>query len=201
MTRKQWIATAAVLCVALWGGVAAAQQPRGTTTTAPMGQPLSNADRQFILAAIAGSDREVQLGELAKEMGQSQAVKELGARLVQDHTKAALELRRLAASHAVSVAQAPTTTGAQNQSLEYLAKVPRAVFDKEFLDAMAKDHEKDVAEFEQMSKQAQDADLKAWVARTLPTIQDHLRAVKSIQTAMPMPSPPAGTTTRPTTKQ
>jgi len=43
---------------------------------------------------------------------------------------------------------------------------------------MVKDHEKDIAEFEKESKEAQDPDLKNWVTRTLPIIQDHLKMAK-----------------------
>ena len=38
---------------------------------------------------------------------------------------------------------------------------------------MVKDHEKDVAEFEKASKRRRRiADLKAWAAKTLPTLKD-----------------------------
>jgi len=43
---------------------------------------------------------------------------------------------------------------------------------------MVEDHEKDVKEFEKASKSAQDPDLKAWAAKTLPTLQGHLKMAK-----------------------
>jgi putative membrane protein len=43
-----------------------------------------------------------------------------------------------------------------------------------------KDHDKDVAAFKHASTSAADADLKAWAAKTLPTLQDHQTQAKSI---------------------
>jgi putative membrane protein len=49
---------------------------------------------------------------------------------------------------------------------------------------MAKDQEQDIAEFRRMSEQGQDPDLKAWAARTLPTLEGQLQTVKAVQGTM-----------------
>src|SRR6185503_13939707 len=54
-----------------------------------------------------------------------------------------------------------------------LAKLSGADFDREYMDMMVKDHVKDVKEFEEASAKAKDADLKAWAAKTLPTLREH----------------------------
>jgi putative membrane protein len=43
---------------------------------------------------------------------------------------------------------------------------------------MVADHEKDVAEFEKASTSAQDSDVKAWAAKTLPTLREHLEQAR-----------------------
>ena len=57
-------------------------------------------------------------------------------------------------------------------------------FDKAYLAAMAKDQEQEVAEFRRMSEQGQDPDLKAWAARTQPTLEGQLQTVKAVQGTM-----------------
>jgi putative membrane protein len=45
---------------------------------------------------------------------------------------------------------------------------------------MLEDHEKDVAKFTLASKFLQDPDIKSWVIKTLPTLNEHLKMAKEI---------------------
>jgi len=54
-------------------------------------------------------------------------------------------------------------------------------FDREYMDMMVKDHEKDVKEFERASTKAKDPDVRAFAAKTLPTLRDHLQQARDIQ--------------------
>jgi putative membrane protein len=79
------------------GVTAMAQQPATPrTTSSTTMESLGAGDRQFILDATRVSERDVELGELAKEKGQSISVKELGARMVVEHGRIARELKQLA---------------------------------------------------------------------------------------------------------
>lgn len=62
-----------------------------------------------------------------------------------------------------------------------LSKASGAAFDREYAKMMVKDHEQDVAGFKRESQQAPDPDLKAWAAKTLPTLEDHLKSIKQIE--------------------
>ncbi len=46
--------------------------------------------------------------------------------------------------------------------------------------AMVADHEKDVAAFNSVAKGAVDADVKAFAAKTLPTLEAHLQMIRDI---------------------
>jgi putative membrane protein len=43
---------------------------------------------------------------------------------------------------------------------------------------MLKDHQKDVSEFRKQSQSGKDAEIKAWAAKTLPTLETHLKLVQ-----------------------
>jgi len=45
---------------------------------------------------------------------------------------------------------------------------------------MLSDHTKDVSEFEKQSTKGTDPDLKAFAAKTLPTLQEHLQMAKAL---------------------
>jgi putative membrane protein len=57
-------------------------------------------------------------------------------------------------------------------------------FDKDYMDHMVKDHDEDVAEFKKAIQNAKNADLKAFAAKTLPVIEEHLKMAKEIQSSM-----------------
>lgn len=52
---------------------------------------------------------------------------------------------------------------------------------KQFGERMVKDHTDDVSDFQKESTKAEDADLKAFVTRTLPTLQEHLKKAQEIE--------------------
>jgi putative membrane protein len=181
MGYRAWIAGASATTLLLGAGLANAQQPQPApkTTTDTTLASLSAGDRQFIMDAVRGSEREVELGDLAKEKAQNSAVREFGARMAQDHARAGQELKALAASKGIRVGDTKKT--GQEPAILRLTKLSSAQFDKEYVSAMVLDHEKDVAKFRRMSQQLQDPDLKAWATKTLPTLEDHLKTVKGLQ--------------------
>lgn len=130
----------------------------------------SKKDQEFMNKAAAGGMYEVQAGNLAQEKGRSAEVKNFGAMLVKDHTAANEELKSLATSKGVTL---PATVPADKK--KRLDKIAGAKdFDKEFVDEVGMDdHRHDIKLFEKASKDADDAQVKAFAAKTLPTLQAH----------------------------
>ena len=169
------IATTLVVCLAFVSSVRA-------QTSAPAGEKMAGKDTKFIDNAATGGVEEVTLGKLAADKGTYDDVKKFGQQMVDDHSKANDELKALASSKGVDLTKATDkgTKEAEKES-EKLSKESGDAFDKAYINAMVKDHEKDVKEFEEASKNAKDEDLKAWATKTLPTLQHHLEMAKDIQ--------------------
>jgi putative membrane protein len=148
----------------------------GSGTMASNPTPLSKDDSEFIMKAAQGGMAEVNLGTMAAQSAASADVKSFGNQMVTDHGKANDELKQLAASKGVTL---PADVGKENQEVaDKLGKLTGAKFDKAYMHDMVEDHEKDVKEFEKASKGAKDPDLKAWAAKTLPTLEGHLKMAK-----------------------
>jgi putative membrane protein len=49
---------------------------------------------------------------------------------------------------------------------------------------MVRDHEKDIAAFQQESSHGTNSDLKSWATNTLPTLQMHLQMAKDAESAV-----------------
>ncbi len=67
---------------------------------------------------------------------------------------------------------------------EDLSKKSGTDFDKAYVSMMVDDHKKDVGEFEDASKNLKDADLKAFVDKTLPVLKGHLDKITAISNGM-----------------
>jgi putative membrane protein len=151
----------------------------GSSTRTPQ-QNMSkaaNPDHSFVMDAAMGGMAEVELGQLATEKAQSEQVKQFAQRMVTDHGKANDELKSLAQSKNISL---PTDSGAKHKATkDRLAKLSGSAFDRAYMQEMVADHRKDVSEFQREAKGGKDPDVKAWAAKTLPTLQEHMQMAQS----------------------
>lgn len=141
--------------------------------------PLSKDDSMFVAEAAMGSMMEVQAGNMAQQMGMSQRVKDFGAILVRDHTKAGNDLMSLAASHGMTLSTVLSNDMQKNTAA--MQKMTGKSFDQHFISMMADDHKKDIEAFRKESNTAADANLKAWAVQTLPVLQMHMDTVQALK--------------------
>ncbi len=143
---------------------------------------VTGGDLAFMNDAAPGGMAEVEFGKLAATKAQNAEVKAFGQKMVEDHSKANEELKQLAAQKKVTLP--PDVTPKHKEIMDKLSKLSGADFDKEYVKAMVEDHEKDVAAFENVSKTAADADVKAFATKTLPTLKMHLEMIKGMADKM-----------------
>jgi putative membrane protein len=150
------------------------EQMADSTGTAKM-----EDDHEFMVEAASGGLMEVQLGQLAATNASSGAVKEFGAMMVKDHGTANEELKALAAQKNITL---PSTPGNDHQHhIDNLTGKKGADFDKEYMSMMVDDHQEDINKFEEASREAKDADVKAFATKTLPILKQHLEKAKTIK--------------------
>ena len=161
---------------ALSVGLAAAGLAQAAGNAAPLG------DQNFVEKAAIGGLAEVQLGNLAQQKAASDQVRPFGMRMVQDHTKANDELKQIASSKGV---QLPTALDSKHQKLaDKLSKMTGADFDKAYMSDMVSDHKEDISDFKKEANGGKDADIKAFAAKTLPTLEDHLKMAQQTNDAV-----------------
>ena len=144
--------------------------------------PVFAADEAWVMKIAKGGMAEVELGKLAAEKASSDAVKKFGQRMVDDHSKANDELKALAQNKKITL---PTEIGAEEKALrERLVKLSGPAFDQAYMKAMLNDHLKDVGEFRTESRSGKDPEVKAWAAKTLPTLEEHLKMARDASGAV-----------------
>lgn len=140
---------------------------------------VAEEDAEFAVEAANGAMTEVQLGEVARNKGIDPYVKELGNTMVNDHTKANDELKTLAAGKNITLPAMPGES-AQKTIADISSKNGKD-FDKAYVQQMVKDHEKTVKLFEDGYKNVKDAEIRAFIERTLPVLRSHLDHSKTLR--------------------
>lgn len=134
------------------------------------------ADREFATTAAKANAGEIAIGRLAATHSQDAKVKAFGERMVADHTKAADGLKAAAAEDGITLPAVPES----NPDADRLARLDGAEFDRAFGAQMRADHDKAVALFRKESAASGDAHVKAFAAKTLPTLEEHQSMAQSL---------------------
>jgi putative membrane protein len=169
MVRVAMAFAVALLCSATqvaW----AAEQERNKMAT----------DQQFVDEAAKGGLAEVKLGELASERATDPEVRRFGQRMVEDHGAANKELTSILKNMASITPPSKELVGKHRDTYDDLSKRQGGDFDKTYISNMVADHEKDAKLFESMADNGQDPQLKAFAAKTLPVIKEHLKMARDI---------------------
>ncbi len=162
----------------LVGGTASAVTPPSDQGD----QVVTGGDLAFMNDAAPGGMAEVTLGKMAAEKASDTEVKKFGQKMVDDHSKAGEKLQSLAQKKGVALSTDPMP--AQKEIMDHLSKLSGADFDRAYVAAMVTAHKKDVAAFQGVSKNATDADVKAFATETLPTLEMHLKMIQALATRL-----------------
>jgi len=134
----------------------------------------------FIKEAIEGNLSEVKVGGLAQQKGSSQGVKDYGAALAKDHASANDKARQAAGALGVTPPKEPGAK--QKMMYQELSGLSGGKFDEQFVQAMVKDHQEDIAQYE---KQAGGSGPAAEYAKAiLPDLRKHLQMAEKLRSQM-----------------
>jgi putative membrane protein len=183
---KTWMKVA--LCASLLAPAAAVRADKKTDTVETTSGKRTTtegeiSDRAFVEQAASSNLAQVKLGQLALEKGSSPAVKELGQRMIDDHTKANEELKSLAGKMSLPFpTEADTGSKATYDKLE---KLSGPSFDKAYVKTMAKDHDAAVKVYKrEIATAGVDSVVKEWAQKTLGVIEQHEQQVHQTKDAL-----------------
>lgn len=167
----------ALAITACAGDAARTDTAAGATGTAGT---AADVDRSWIADQLEDGDREVRLGRLAEEKGSHADVRAFGAMMVEHHTMAGTELKRVADRH--GIAADDDDRGENDRDFERLSGLSGTAFDRAYLEAMVEDHEDAIEEIEDKAGDNNEhTDVKAWAGKTLPTVRQHLERAKELR--------------------
>jgi len=136
------------------------------------------SDQSFVAKASLAGLAEVEFGKLGTERATNDQVKKFAQRMVTDHTRANMELKRLATNKGYTCAD--QLDQKHRMVAERLATFTGPAFDREFMSQMLKDHKEAVSLFSAEAKNGKDEDLRAWATKTLPILKQHLEMAREL---------------------
>jgi putative membrane protein len=140
---------------------------------------LSSGEKKFVSKAAESSLMEIEMGKLAQKKTQSDDVKALAKRIVDDHTKANEQLKQIAQSKGVELPTAMDKSA--HRDMEKMQKLSGAEFDREYVKNQVSHHKKDVKEFRDQAKSGKDSDIKSFASETLPKLEQHLQMAQAAE--------------------
>lgn len=140
---------------------------------------LNAADVKFVKHEAAAGMALVKIGELGVKKADSAEVKAFAVTIVADHTKANEELKALATTKGVELST--VIDPKQAEIFQKLEKVSGVEFDKHFISEIVSGHKKCVSNFETVSTDSKDVELKAWANKMLPALKAHLEMAKGLK--------------------
>lgn len=176
------LASGLSLAMAACSGSNDATDADATATATPVAaETTAAADHatQFLTDVIQTNNAEIKFGQAAQSMGSTQAVRDFGKMLVDDHTKANAQASQIAQTMNVAV---PTSIKPDDMAAyNMVTGMKGADFDKDFAAAMVKGHQKAVDMFKQEAESGDPAPVTDFAKQTLPTLQKHLETAQSLQ--------------------
>ena len=140
----------------------------------------SPSTQDFVTEAAQGDMLEIESGKLAEQKSSDPAVKQFASQLVTDHQKTTDELKAMASSGNLKITL-PTQMDSSHQSkLDKLKNAQGADFDKTFDDMQRSAHKDATSLFERYAKGGDNAELKAFASKHLPTLQHHLQMAEDL---------------------
>lgn len=135
-------------------------------------------DAEFMVEAASDGLLEVELGRLAQQKATQPAVKNFGQHMASQHAEANAALKTLAEQKGLVL---PASLGRdQQETYRKLSGLTGSQFDKAYMDLMVDDHKKDVDEFEDMSEDAYDGDIRGFAAKYAPVLKEHLEMAEQV---------------------
>jgi putative membrane protein len=156
---------------------------RGTSSNgAAMGDPNGPTgphkdDAEFMKTAAHSDQNEIQQSKMALEKGVTGMAKEMANKMIADHTKSTTELKALAAKKGVTL---PTDMDAEHKALvPTMQKLSGKEFEQKYMAQMQADHQKTANTMRAHEQMTKDAELKAFISKTVPVVEQHLQMAQN----------------------
>jgi putative membrane protein len=138
------------------------------------------ATPDFVRQAAMSDLYEIEAGKIAADRGKSDAVKQFAQHMVEAHTHTTAELAGVVQAENIKGGVPETLDEKHQLMIDDLMAAHESNFDKTYVRQQIKAHEAAVELFSDYAAGGDDAVVKAFAAKTLPDIKQHLEQAKAL---------------------
>ena len=170
-----------VVALAIAGALVSAASAQSVTEKTGVNSALGITPKteDFIKEAAMSDMLEIDAAKVAQQKGDADE-KKFAEQMITDHTKTTTELKGLVNGGKVQ-ATLPTALDSSMQSkLDKLKDASGKDFSSDYNSYQVSAHKDAVSLFERYAKGGDNAELKDWAGKTLPTLQHHLEMAQEL---------------------
>jgi len=170
------IATLAIVAIPVIG-VSAQSIPEKTGVNSVLGVAPKTQD--FVTEAAQSDMLEIAASQLVADRNDAKD-KSFADQMIKDHTQTTTELKGLVDGGKVKATLPAKMDKAHQSKLDDLKKAKGDDFRKQYESMQVSAHKDAVSLFQRYGKSGENADLKDWAGKTLPTLQHHLQMAQDL---------------------
>lgn len=131
-------------------------------------------DEKFVNEVAEMNIREIALGQLAQDKGNSTHVKNVGKTMQEDHMRSMAELSELATSRNFSLNSTDSTSDQPDEDYQKLEKLEGDEFGMAYSELMVKKHKEAIEKYKTTSETSEDPEIKAFATERITVLKRHL---------------------------
>jgi putative membrane protein len=162
-----------VAAVALLVGAPVLAQSVGEKTGVNSALDISPTTADFVKEAATSDMLEIEAAKIAETKGNADE-KKFAGQMVTDHSKTSADLKAMVSSGAVKADIPASLDSSAQKKLDKLKDAKADDFAGVYDPMQVSAHKDAVSLFQRYSKSGDNAKLKDWAGKTLPTLQHHL---------------------------
>lgn len=136
--------------------------------------------QDFINAAAVGDLVEIETSKLALMKADNPKSKQFAQKMIDDHTETSKELKSLVTSGKFKATMPIAWDRSQQARFDEMSSLKSADFTKQYNAMQLAAHKDAVSLFDRYAKGGDNADLKAFAAKHLPLLREHLKMAEAL---------------------
>lgn len=144
-------------------------------------KPFDSTDEGFLKDTAQRDLLMIKLGEYASQHAETETVRDLGRKVAEDHRQNRQQVLDLARDNKTDLHQNEKLLPTQQEYYDMITRKAGIAFDKDYTKWLVAQHMEEIKQFQLERDHAHDVVVREYAAKTLPTLEEHLKSAREAQ--------------------